>query len=67
MNRVRDLKNDPDERLAERIAARVYVRLGCASVPVLKRAIADALREDKAEQAKINQQLMEQRHDEGAA
>ena len=29
---VIDLKNDPTEQLAQRIAERVYVALGCASV-----------------------------------
>jgi hypothetical protein len=48
MGEVIDLKNDPTEKLAQRIAERVYVALGCASVPLLKRAIADALRDDKA-------------------
>jgi hypothetical protein len=48
MSEVIDLKNDPTEKLAQRIAERVYVALGCASVPLLKRAIADALRDDKA-------------------
>jgi hypothetical protein len=48
MSKVIDLKNDPTEQLAQRIAERVYVALGCASVPRLQRAIADALRDDKA-------------------
>jgi len=51
MSKVRDLKNDPNERLAQYIAERVYVALGCASVPLLKRATADALRDGKAPSA----------------
>jgi hypothetical protein len=48
MINVRDLKkNDPVEQLARRVAERVYVALGCASVPLLQRVIADALRDDK--------------------
>lgn len=50
MRNVIDLKNDPTEQLAQRIAERVYVALGCASVPRLQRVIADALRGDKAQQ-----------------
>lgn len=52
MNKVRDLKNDPTEQLAHFLAERVYVVLGCASVPRLQRVITDALRDERLRKAK---------------
>lgn len=46
MSKVRDLKNDPIEQMAQRLAESIYVAFGCASVPLLQRAIADALRRE---------------------
>jgi hypothetical protein len=46
MNKIRNLKDDPVEQLARRLAESVYVTFGCASVPLLQRVIADALRRE---------------------
>jgi hypothetical protein len=53
--KVRDLKNDPTELLAQRVAERVYVLLGCASVPYLQRVIADALRDPRVSDARVTE------------
>lgn len=47
---VTNCKTDPTEQLAQSLAKRVYIDLGCSSVPLLQRSIAKALREEKARQ-----------------
>ncbi len=45
--RVINVLTDPTEQLARRLAERVYIELGCASVPLLQRALATALRGER--------------------
>lgn len=53
MTETINCKTDTTEQLAQRLAARVYIDLGCSSVPLLRRAIAKALRAEKANQSRL--------------